>query len=233
MRAAVARGHEVSVFNRGKSAADLPLDVERLVGDRTGDLVSIQNRDWDAVIDLQTYSPVWVRGLGEALAGRVKHYTFISTVMTYARSATEIDETSPLMRHDGNVDPYQTHPSRWQQYGSFKVVCEREAQAQFPGQTLVVRPGVISGPGDPTDHLAYCFARMRRGGEILAPGDSLSPIQFIDARDLAQWVLTMVEAADTGICNAVGSPMPMAMSEFLGAVRSLFTVPMRLTWVPS
>lgn len=233
VRAAVERGHKVSVFNRGKSEADLPAAVERLVGDRNADLGAIKNRDWDAVVDLQTYSPRWVRSLGQALKGRVNHYTFISTVMAYARNNGVVDEASPLMQLAGDVDPFRTQPSGWQQYGSFKVTCEREAEAQFPRKTLVVRPGVISGPGDHTDHLAYWLARMRKGGEILAPGDPLAPLQYIDARDLADWVIRMIEEAETGTYNAVGPAMSMGMSELLGAVRSMFATPMRLTWVPS
>jgi 2'-hydroxyisoflavone reductase len=167
VRAAITRGHRVSVFNRGKSPADIPAEVERLVGDRNGDLESIKNRDWDAVIDLQTYSPGWVRTLGQALRGRVKHYTFISTVMTYARSADVVDENSAVLQQTDAIDPYGVQPSGWVQYGAFKVLCEREGETQFPRRTLVVRPGVITGPGDDADHIAYWFARMERGGEIL------------------------------------------------------------------
>lgn len=233
LRAAVERGHKVSVFNRGKSEADLPAAVERLVGDRNADLGAIKNRDWDAVVDLQTYSPGWVRSLGQTLKGRVNHYTLISTVMAYARNPGVVDEASPLMQHVGDIDPFRTQPSGWHQYGSFKVACEREAEAQFPRKTLVVRPGVISGPGDSADHLAYWFARMRKGGEVLAPGDPLAPIQYIDARDLADWVIRMIEEGETGTYNAVGPARPMGMCELLGAIRSMFAIPMQLTWVPS
>ncbi|MBI4166582.1 MAG: NAD-dependent epimerase/dehydratase family protein [Acidobacteria bacterium] len=234
VHAAVARGHKVTVFSRGEKKMDLPAEVEILAGDRYKDLNLIADRDWDAIIDFAAFAPLGVRTLGQALKGRVKHYTLISTVMTYTRAAGNVDESSAVMEHTDSVDPYTVQKiSGWRQYGSFNVLCEREAQTQFPQKTLVVRPGVITGPGDSVDHIAYWFARMERGGEIVAPGDPLAPVQFIDARDLAQWVVRMVERSETGVYNAVGPVMSMGMCELLGAVRSLFSTPMRLTWVPS
>ena len=121
----------------------------------------------------------------------------------------------------------------WYQYGSFKVLCEQEAEKQFAKRTLIVRPGVIVGPGDRTTHLNHWLARMEQGGEVLAPGDPLDPAQFIDARDLARWTLLMVEQGEKGLYNAVGPKMPLSMGELMGALRSLFVQPLHLTWAPT
>jgi 2'-hydroxyisoflavone reductase len=233
VRTAVSRGHKVSVFNRGKTKADLSPTVERLIGDRNGDLRSIENREWDAVIDLQTLSPGWIRTLGRALRGRVKHYTFISSVALYAENVGIVDENSALLQLEDNVDPYRAQPSTHPQYRSFKVICEREAEAQFPRIALVIRPTVISGPEDPAHWIGYWLGRMRKSGEIAAPGDPLAPVQYIDAFDLAEWNVSMVERGETGAYNAAGPSMPMGMGELLGAARSMFSIPTRLTWIPS
>jgi nucleoside-diphosphate-sugar epimerase len=162
VRAAVARGHHVSVFSRGRSAAELPSGVEHLVGDRDGDLNSIHGRDWDAVLDIATFGPGWVRTLGEALKGRVGHYTFISTVSVYDNPAANkiTDEASRVLAYQGSADPYSVI-REGQDYGALKVLCEREAESQFPGAALVIRPGYIAGPGDTHPPLPYWLLRMR------------------------------------------------------------------------
>jgi 2'-hydroxyisoflavone reductase len=236
VHAAVSRGHKVAVLSRrGKrEVASVPSSVEELVGDRFGELDEIKGRIWDAVIDFAAFAPLGVRMLGEQLGGQIKHYTLVSTVMTYSRTGFEVDELSPVLEFDGTADPFTLQmPKGWRQYGSLKVLCEREAERQFPGRTLIARPSVISGPGDGVDHIAYWFARMQKGGEILAPGNPLAPIQFIDARDLAEWLIRMVESNETGTYNAAGPMMTMTMCELLGAVRSLFSTPLQLTWVSS
>lgn len=231
VRAAVKRGHNVSVFNRGKDPVDFPPGVERLLGDRNGDLESIKNRDWDAVLDLAVYTPIWVRTLGQALKGRVKHYTFISTVSTYdTLGLNSVDENSKLLEYKG-ADPY-SDPDYRKQYGPMKVIAEREAEQQFPKTTLILRPGYIVGPGDRQQFFTYWPARMEQGGEVLVPGNPLAHVQFIDVRDLAQWTIRMMENAETGVYNVVGPAMPMSLCEMLGAVRGMFSAPMTLTWVP-
>lgn len=256
VRAAVERGHKVAVFNRGKSQADLPPAVERLVGDRNEDLRSIQSRDWDAVLDLSVYGPAWVRSLGEALQQRVRHYTFISTIDVYqdpSANSHGTDESSPTLTYEGPDDPYSsesTQPLRdptvlcakefsiagcrlqgGKRYGSLKMLCEAEAQRQFPGRTLIVRPGYMVGPGDAQERFTFWLARMEKGGDILAPGDPLQPVQFIDVRDVAQWIVGMAERNATGVYNALGPAGSMSMAEMLGGMRSLFGVPMNLHWV--
>lgn len=234
VHAALARGHNVTTFTRSALRKDFPPEVEVVAGDRFGDLKTLKNQDWDAVIDNAAFAPLAVRALGQALKDRVRHYTLISTVMTYARDSGRIDEHSAILEYKEPVDPYTLKlPSGWPEYGSLKILCEREAEAMFSGKTLVVRPGVISGPGDTVDHIAYWFARMARGGEVLAPGEPAAPVQFIDARDLAQWVVRMAEGGETGCYNAVGPSVPMGMAELLGAVQRLFSTDTCLTWVPS
>lgn len=235
VRAAVQRGHHVSVFSRGRTAADLPASVERLSGDRSGDLSSLEGRDWDAVLDIATFGPSWVRTLGEALRGRVGHYTFISTVSVYDNPAANrlTDETSRVLVYDGKADPYSNIEGESPDYGALKVLCEREAEKQFPARTLVVRPGYIAGPGDTHAPLPYWVQRMQRGGEVLAAGDPSTPVQFIDVRDLAEWIVRMIERRGTGLYNAVGPVPPTDVLHVIDAARSTAAPPPRVTWVPS
>lgn len=234
VRAAVERGHSVSVFNRGRHSAQLPSGVEQLIGDRNGDLETIKHREWDAVLDLATYGPAWVRTLGQALKGRVKHYTFISTVAVYQdpkdhQSST--DETGEVAMYKNDADPYRITEAG-EQYAPLKVLCEREAEVQFPGKTLLIRPGVIGGPGDNAGGYTYLAARMDAGGEILAAGDPLIRVQVIDVRDLAEWIIKMVELGKTGIFNAVGPVLPLGWAEMLGVLRATTSSPVQLTWIP-
>lgn len=238
VRVAIARGHQVSVFLRrgGQGAAKLPSTIEQLFGDRNGDLESIKNREWDAVLDLATYVPLWVRTLGKALSGRVGHYTFISTAAVYAFPGA-VDERSQMLGYTDTADPYSL-TSRGPQYGPLKALCEREAEKQFPGSTLVLRPGSIVGPGyenNPSGSaaLAYWIVRMKRGGEILVSGDPLAQVQMIDVRDLAEWSIHMAENSDTGIFNTIGPAMVLGWAEMLGAIRGMYSAPMKLTWVPA
>lgn len=229
VRAAVERGHVVSIFSRGRAHADLPSGVERLIGDRNDNLEALKNREWDVVFDLAAYIPLWVRTLGQVLAGRTKHYTFISTEAVY-RYPGAVDESSAVQEYTGTVDAYSASPE--QQYGPLKVLCEREAERQFPGRTLVLRPGSIVGPNDDRSpaHL-YWPVRMQMGGEILVPGDPAAQVQMIDVRDLAEWAVVMAERAQTGTFNGTGPAMPMSWAEMLGGIRGSLAVPLKLTWV--
>jgi 2'-hydroxyisoflavone reductase len=228
VRAALERGHHVAVFNRGKDRADLPETVEHLIGDRNGDLDAIKNRDWNAVFDTAAYIPLWVRTLGQALQGRVKHYTFISTQAVYQFPGA-IDESSPVQKYTGTADAYSAFPTP--QYGPLKVLCEEEAERQFPGRTLVLRPAAMVGPRDPVGAFIYWPVRMQRGEEILVAGDPLAPVQVADVRDLVEWAVRMAEKAETGVFNAMGPAMPMGQAEMLGGIRAASSVPLTLTWV--
>ncbi len=230
VRAARDRGHLVSVFSRGKTDPEISTDVEMLIGDRNNDLSPIMSRDWDAVLDLAVYVPKWVRSLGEALRGRVKHYTFISTVMVY-HSLGGASEESELEAYAGAESPFSLE-APGTQYGSLKVLCEREAEAQFPGRSLVVRPGTIVGPGERLGAFTYWVGRLEKGGEVLAAGEPLAPIQLIDVRDLAEWTVRLAERKQTGSFTAVGPAARFTWGEFLGGIRAAFSVPTSLTWIP-
>ena len=232
VRAAVARGHHVAVFSRGATSADLPAGVERLIGDRNGNLASIENRDWDAVIDIATYGPGWVRSLGEALRHRTRHYTFISTISVYDDPAAnaKTDEDSPVLAYEGSADPYSIITED-EQYGALKILCEREAQKQFPGRTAVLRLGFVAGPDETHGVLSYWAARGKMGGEILAAGERSTPVQYIDVRDLAEWAVRLVEENVSGTFNVL-SPSH-GIDEVIESAASTASEPTRITWVPT
>src|SRR5712692_335709 len=200
---ALSRGHKVTTFNRGKThPGELPNEVEQLIGDRNGQLDTLKDRQWDVAIDNPTTLPAWVRDAGQVLKGNVERYVFISTISVYADTSKVIDETAPLAQYDG-PDAYNEtleamRASGYKTYGPLKALSEKEAEKWFPGKTLIIRPGLIVGPGDETDRFTYWTVRIDRGGEVLAPGTPTDPVQFIDARDLAEWTIRIVEQGTTG-----------------------------------
>lgn len=227
-QAALAQGHTLSLFHRGKTNADLFPEAEHLLGDRLGDLSALEGRRWDAVIDVSAYVPRAVRECGRILGKAAGHCTFISTVSVYDNVGSDgPDEDSPLATlEDETVEDISGGT-----YGGLKVLCEREAERQFPGRTLVIRPSLVAGPHDPTDRFTYWARRLTRGGTVLAPGDPAGPVQFIDARDLAEWTVRMTARAATGIFNAVGPGEPATFSDLLAAcARAAGTTP-SLQWV--
>ncbi|CAN5637762.1 SDR family oxidoreductase [soil metagenome] len=241
VRYAVERGHQVTVFNRGRRQADLGAGVEELVGDRnTGELDALRGRSWDAVIDNPTTLPFWVRDAGEVLRDATGQYVFISTLSAYdVRGAEAVDEDTPLMDYaDG--DPLDVTPEAYQErggalYGPMKAASEREAARWFGERTTVIRPGLIVGPGDQTDRFTYWPVRIARGGEVLAPGTGRDRVQVIDARDLAEWTVRVVEEGATGNFNAVGPRAPLTMAEQLHGIRGALSGDLEVgfTWVPA
>ncbi len=239
VRYALSRGHAITVFNRGRQKADWPGPVEELLGDRnTGDLKSLQGRNWDVCIDNPTTLPFWVRDAGLALHDQVKQYIFISTISAYADDKTAgADETAPVAKYTGQDAMAETqetlhaHPAEL--YGPLKAVSEHEAQKQFPGSATIVRPGLIAGPGDESDRFTYWPVRLSRGGEVLAPGDGSDPIQVIDVRDLAEWTIRLAESRTLGVFNATGPAKPMTMREMLATIASSLQVNPTITWVSS
>jgi 2'-hydroxyisoflavone reductase len=239
VRYALSRGHEVTIFNRGRQPQTWPAHVEELIGDRnTGDLKALEGREWDVCIDNPTTLPFWVRDAGKVLKGRVKQYIFISTISVYASNAKPADETDPLQAYNG-ADPMAEKVSNNSLYGPLKAVSEAEARRQFgEGATTVIRPGLIVGPGDETDRFTYWPVRLanpgeRWGGEVLAPGGGGDPVQFIDARDLAEWTIRMAETRTTGVFNGLGPARPMSMRQFLAGVAAGVHAQPKLTWVSS
>ena len=235
---AVARGHRVTVFNRGRRDVDLPDSVVQLQGDRnTGDLASLRGKEWDVVIDNPTTLPFWVRDAGQVLKDATDHYIFISTISVYGdTSVAGMDENTPVAQYRGE-DPMketqETMRGNGGLYGPLKALSEAEAEKWFPSRTTVIRPGLIVGPRDNTDRFTYWPVRIDRGGEVLAPGDGRDPVQFIDARDLAQWTIRMAEQKRTGIYNATGPQHRLSIAEMLYGIRAVTTSDVKFTWVPA
>jgi 2'-hydroxyisoflavone reductase len=232
VRYAVSRGHKVTVFNRGKTNPGLFPEVEHLEGDRNGKLDALKNREWDAVIDNPSTLPRWVRDAAQLLKNSAGQYLFISTMSVYPdRVAPGADETADVIELE---DP-TTEKITGETYGGLKVLAEREAEKAFPGRATIVRPGLIVGPGDPTDRFTYWPVRVARGGEILAPGSPTDPLQFIDGRDLGEWTIRLLEQKAFGKFNAIGPLSKLTIGEMLGGMRGVMSGshPISFTWVPA
>lgn len=226
-QAALERGHEVTLFHRGLHGQELFPAAERVLGDRDGGLEPLRGRRFDAVIDMSGYLPRIVRESAALLSGAVDHYTFISSVSAYADfSRVGIDEEAPLAQL-----PAEPTEDIGQWYGALKARCEEEVAAHFPGAALLIRPGLIVGPDDPSDRFTYWVARMAEDGEVLAPGRPEHPVQVIDVRDLAEWTLDLVERKATGAYNAVGPALPLTMGGVLDACQAVGGSPGPVTWV--
>jgi 2'-hydroxyisoflavone reductase len=238
VRYALSRGHKVTTFHRGKThPGELPKEVEQLIGDRNGQLDALRDRQWDVAIDNPTTLPAWVRDAAQILKGSVERYVFISTISVYADTGQGVDETAPLAKYDG-PDPYKetieaVKASGYKTYGPLKALSEKEAEKWFPGKTLIIRPGLIVGPRDETDRFTYWPLRIDRGGEVLAPGTPSDPVQFIDARDLAQWTIRMAEKRDTGIYNATGPAKPLEVGQMLEQIKDALHSSATFTWLPT
>ena len=234
---ALARGHKVTVINRNKTRPDFfkgKSEVEQLIGDLSGDMSALKGRDFDAVLDIPTTYPYWVRNVAQYLKGHVKHYTFISTQSVYnddsKPGADETDTTFPIP--DG-LDPYTLDPAaRGRQYGPLKRFSEQLVQQTYPS-SLIIRPGLIVGPLDPSDRFTYWPVRIDKGGVVLAPGNYSDPVQFIDSRDLAEWTIRMIEQKETGIYNASGPAQRLSIAEMLYGIRAITTAGAQFTWVPN
>ena len=226
----LAHGHEISLFNRGQHNPELFEDVEKLRGDRDGGLDALRGGRWDAVIDTCGYIPRIVKESAELLSKAVDHYTFISSVSVYADvSKPGIDEGSPL----GQLEDESVEEVDGETYGPLKVLCEKAASSAMPGRVLNVRPGLIVGPHDPTDRFTYWPHRIARGGEVLAPTPSEAPVQVIDVRDLAEWIVQMVERGETGIFNATGPAYRMIMGDVLQSCLDVAANRAFLSWLPA
>jgi 2'-hydroxyisoflavone reductase len=227
--AALARGHELTLFNRGRHAPALFPDIENLRGDRDGDLRALEGRTWDAVVDTSGYFPRIVRASAELLSGRVDHYTFISSASVYADvSAPGVDESGRV--HEISPDAPEELTSA-EAYGGFKALSERAAEEAITGRVLTVRAGLIVGPHDPTNRFTYWVTRIAEGGDVLAPEPRGQPVQFVDARDLAEWILDMAEERRSGIFNTTGPASPLTMEGLLENVVTATGSDARLVWV--
>ncbi len=241
VRYALSRGHEVTIFNRGRQPQEWPGHVEELLGDRNGDLKSLEGRTWDVCIDNPTTLPAWVRDAGKVLAGKVGQYVFISTISVYAKNDKPADESDGLEPYKGK-DPLAETPDTFrghmELYGPLKAASEAEARRQFGEKVTVIRPGLIVGPGDETDRFSYWPVRLanpghRWGDEVLAPGDGSDPVQFIDARDLAEWTIRMCERGQFGTFNATGPAKTITMKAMLDGVARGVKAQPKLRWAPT
>jgi 2'-hydroxyisoflavone reductase len=236
VEAARAKGHKLTLFNRGKTnptrfSGEAFKDIEQLHGDRKTDMKALQGkRRWDAVLDTSAYIPADVTRSTRLLAKRVDQYLLVSTISVYAKmDKPGQDESAPLAPlADPNL-PEVTVES----YGGLKALCEQAAEKEMPGRVTVVRPGLIVGPGDNTDRFTYWPARADRGGEILAPGSAADPTQFIDVRDLAAFLLHLLEQQTYGTFNADAPAGTLTMGELLAASQRAAGTKSTVTWVPA
>ncbi|MCW5776799.1 MAG: NAD-dependent epimerase/dehydratase family protein [Phycisphaeraceae bacterium] len=238
VEAALERGHSLTLFNRGRTEQRTGHTFEgreriekrhgnrdpRRLADEAAEpgpdnpmgLTQLREGEWDAVIDTSAYFPRVVNASAELLSGRVGQYVFISTVSVYASHAkVNADETSPL----GTIPDPTVEQVTGESYGPLKALCEQAAEASMPGKATIVRPGLIVGPGDPTDRFTYWPVRVARGGEVLAPGTPNDPVQIIDVRDLAEWIVRLIEKRTMGIFDALGPDRGIGIGEVLQACK--------------
>ena len=217
VRYAVSRGHTVTLFNRGRTNTHLFPDLEKLVGDRDGDLTALEGRRWDAVIDNSGFVPRHVRDSATLLADSGR-YMFVSSISAYK------DLTPPGITEDyevGRLDDPTVEEVTGETYGPLKALCEEAVQDIFGDRANIVRPGYIVGPGDTSDRWTYWPVRVAAGGDVAVPGTPEDPVQLIDARDLGGWMVRMVENGVGGVFNGVGPAEPVNMREMLEACRKV------------
>jgi 2'-hydroxyisoflavone reductase len=231
---AVARGHHVTLFNRGKSRTDLFPEIPRLVGDRDDNkdegLSALRDADtrWDAVIDNSGYVTRHVRDSATALKDKADRYLFISSISVFPDlSIKGLSEDDAV----GTLEDPSVEQVTGQTYGPLKAYCEQAAREVFGDRATIVRPGLIVGPGDPTDRFSYWPVRIGRGGEVLAPGDPTDPVQFIDARDLARFCVTLLENDTGGTFNACGIGRTVTISELIETCKKASGSDATFTWV--
>ena len=227
VEAALARGDEVTLFNRGQTNPDIFPGVERLRGERDGGLDALRGRRWDAVVDTSGYVPRVVRASAELLADAVDFYVCTSSGSVYADFREPNDEGSPL----ATLADESVEEVTGETYGALKALCERAVEEAMPGRVLVARAGLIVGPYDPTGRFTYWTERVARGGEVLAPAPRERQVQFVDARDLAEWILRMAEGRRAGVFNASGPDYVLTMGRFLEGCREATSSDARFTWV--
>ena len=215
-----ARGHSVTLFNRGKSNPGLFPELETILGDREHDLEKLAGRDWDAVIDVAGYLPRIVRLSATGLERAVGRYVFISSISVYPDAILNkvgIDESDPV----GKLEDETVEEITGETYGPLKALCEKTALDLYGERGLVVRPGLIVGPDDPTDRFTYWPARVARGGEVLAPEKPEVPVQIVDVRDLAEFIIKLIERNASGIYNATGPDYELTFGTMLDVCKQV------------
>jgi nucleoside-diphosphate-sugar epimerase len=221
--AALARGHDLTLFNRGQTNPELYADVETIRGDRTEDLSALDGRKWDAVLDMATFLPRVVRLSVDRLRGRVGRYVYVSSISAYADFSVPPVEGAPVAQLE---DP---ESESLDDYGALKAACERIVEQAYGEAALIVRPGLIVGPHDPTDRFTYWPRRVAAGGRVLAPAPPDAPVQFIDVRDLGGWIVEATERGLDGVFNATGEPV--TFRQLLDACQAV-SGRVEIAWVP-
>ncbi len=232
VHAALRRGHEMTLFNRGRSNPTMFSELEQLKGNRDPKidegLEPLKGREWDAVLDTSGYFPRITRASAGLLKDNVGQYLFISSISVYKDFAESgIREDYEVGSIDENAEEAITNTS----YGPFKALCEQSVEAAFPGRATNVRPGLIVGPLDKTDRFTYWPLRVRAGGEILAPGEATDPVQYIDSRDLAEFCIRCLEEKTAGEFNLVGPRYPASIAELIYGCKAVSGGDASLTWV--
>jgi nucleoside-diphosphate-sugar epimerase len=227
VEAAFAAGHEVTIFNRGQTNPELFPEAEKLHGDRTQDLSALSGQAWDAVVDTSGYVPDVVRASAEQLSESAVFYLFVSSLSVYAdRSRTMVEgntlETLGDLPADRLLEDYSN-------YGGLKALSEEAVAETFPDSHANVRPGLIVGPHDPTGRFTYWPHRVARGGDVAAPAPPEERVQFIDVRDLAEWLVGVCERRESGAFNAVNEGL--AWAELLEACRQVSRSDARFVWI--
>ena len=230
VRYALERGHELTLFNRGQSNTHLFPEVEKLVGDRNGDLESLRDRNWDVCFDNNASNIDWVEFSTEFLKDSVDRYHYVSSRSAYSDlSSIPMHANAPTFTYEtAGVEPGAERLP----YGLQKALCERQVQKVFPETSTIFRPGLIIGPGDTTDRFTYWPVRINRGGEVLSPGDPSDPVQIIDVRDFTEWMVRVAEDVHNGVFNCVGPATPRPIAELLYGIRAVTTAETTFTWVP-
>lgn len=227
VEAALAKGHEVTMFNRGQSNADLFPEVEKLQGDRDGNLKALEGRNWDAVIDTCGYVPRLVGDSAKLLADSVEHYSFVSSISVYPDfSNFNIDESIEV----GTLEDETVEVVDGETYGPLKALCEQAAESAMPGRVNHIRAGLIVGPNDISDRFPYWVKRVAEGGEVLAPDKPENQLQVIDVRDLSEWMLHMAETRQAGTFNVTGPDRTLTMGEFLDTCKNVSGSNATFTW---
>ncbi|UCD05547.1 MAG: NAD-dependent epimerase/dehydratase family protein [candidate division WOR-3 bacterium] len=225
---ALKQGHTLTLFNRGKSNPDLFPDVEKIAGDRDNDLSLLEGRKWNIVVDTCGYFPRVVGKSAALLKDAVDRYIFISTLNVYADfSKPGIDEDSPL----GKIEDETVEQVTGETYGPLKVLCEKAVKEIFPDRSIILRCGLIVGPYDPTDRFTYWPVRIQQGGEVLCASPPEMQVQFIDARDLADFILHLSEERGSGAYNTTGPARTLSMQGFLDVCKAQTKSSASLTWV--
>jgi len=229
VEAACSVGHEVTLFNRGKSHPELFPELEQLRGDVDGGSEILRGRSWDVAIDTCSMFPRVVKSLTTLLADTVAHYTYISSTSVYANfDHVGIDEHYPVsLLEDENIEE-----DKPQYYGGLKALCEKAAESSMPGRVLTIRPGLLVGPFDASDRFTYWPYRIAKGGEVIAPGNRDQSVQFIDVRDIADWIVHMIQKKQNGVYNAKGPfPHPLHMQTLLEECKAVSKSDAKFVWI--